>query len=74
MKTITATCAVVLALASHSYAAGRPIAVSDLLALERVSDPQLSPDGTRVVYTVATPDLKANRMARDVWRRARRST
>ena len=68
MKTIFATCAVTLALAvPQSYAARRPITASDLLALERVSDPQLSPDGTRVVYTVATPDLKANRMARDVW-------
>jgi dipeptidyl aminopeptidase/acylaminoacyl peptidase len=68
MKTILATCAATVVLASSaSFAAGRPIAAADLLALQRVSDPQLSPDGTRVLYTVATPDLKANRMARDVW-------
>ena len=35
--------------------------------MARISDPQISPDGTRVLYTVATPDLSANRTARDVW-------
>ena len=58
---LAATCA------STVVAAGRPITVPDLLALQRVSDPQVSPDGTRVLYTVATPDLAANRMARNVW-------
>jgi dipeptidyl aminopeptidase/acylaminoacyl peptidase len=48
-------------------AAGRPITVNDLLSMSRISDPQLSPDGTRVLYTVAVPDVKANRTARDVW-------
>src|SRR5258705_11615560 len=56
-----------LASASSSVAAGRPSTPSDLLAMARISDPQVSPDGTRVLYTVATPDLTANRTARDVW-------
>jgi dipeptidyl aminopeptidase/acylaminoacyl peptidase len=50
-----------------ALAAGRPITVAELLAMERLSEPQLSPDGTRVVYTVATPDLAGNRIARNVW-------
>jgi dipeptidyl aminopeptidase/acylaminoacyl peptidase len=58
---------VALAVASSAVAAGRPIAPTDLLAMARISDPQLSPDGSRVVYTVATPDLGANRTSRDVW-------
>lgn len=45
----------------------RAITVDDLLALHRISDPQISPDGTRVVYTVATPDRQANRVLRNVW-------
>jgi dipeptidyl aminopeptidase/acylaminoacyl peptidase len=52
---------------TSARAAGRPIGVSDLLAMERVSEPQLSPDGTRAVYTVAVPDLQANRLARNIW-------
>jgi len=48
-------------------AAGRPITVTDLLALHRVSDPQVSPDGARVLYTVGVPDVPNNRTARDIW-------
>jgi dipeptidyl aminopeptidase/acylaminoacyl peptidase len=48
-------------------AVGRPIGTADLLALERLSEPQVSPDGSRAVYTVAIPDLGANRVARNVW-------
>jgi len=50
-----------------AFAAGRPITVPDLLALQRVSDPQLAPDGTRALYSVAVPDVAANRSARNVW-------
>ena len=50
-----------------AQAAGRPITATDLLAMERLSEPQLSPDGTRAVYTVAVPDLQANRLARNLW-------
>ena len=50
-----------------SAQARRAITVNDLLAMHRVSDPQLSPDGTRVVYTVATPDRSANRNASNLW-------
>ena len=35
--------------------------------MQRISDPQLSPDGTRAVYTVAVPDLAANRLVRNIW-------
>jgi dipeptidyl aminopeptidase/acylaminoacyl peptidase len=45
----------------------RAITVDDLLALHRVSDPQISPDSSRVVYTVATPDRPGNRVARNLW-------
>src|SRR5262245_18346949 len=56
-----------VAVASSAAAAGRPIAPADLLSMARISDPQLSPDGARVLYTVATPDMNANRLVRDVW-------
>jgi dipeptidyl aminopeptidase/acylaminoacyl peptidase len=61
--------AVLAAVASVTlaHAAGRPIAIDDLLSLERVSDPQLSPDGAYAAYTVSTPDVPGNRMATNVW-------
>ena len=45
----------------------RPMTFDDLIAMHRVSDPQMSPDGRYVAYTVATPDLEANRVAPNIW-------
>ena len=56
-----------LSLAASAAAAGRPITVNDLLAMDRVSEPQLSADGARAVYSVAVPDLAANRLVRNIW-------
>ena len=53
--------------ASATFAAGRPITPNDLLVLQRITEPQLSPDGKQVIYTVGVPDLKANRVARNIW-------
>src|SRR6266536_4585179 len=52
---------------AQTPASRRPITVADLLSLQRISDPGLSSDGSRVVYTVSVPDLAANRTARNVW-------
>jgi dipeptidyl aminopeptidase/acylaminoacyl peptidase len=45
----------------------RAITFKDLISVHRVSDPQISPDGRSVAYTVATPDLEANRTTSEVW-------
>jgi dipeptidyl aminopeptidase/acylaminoacyl peptidase len=39
----------------------------DLMAMQRVSEPQISPDGRAVAYTVGTPDMESNRVARNIW-------
>ena len=57
---------VLAASASPAAAAGRPITTADLLAMQRVGDPQISSDGTRVLYTVSVPDVPANRSVRNV--------
>ena len=48
-------------------AASHPFSVMDLVAMQRISDPQLSPDGRRVVFVVRTTDLEANRGRTDLW-------
>ena len=54
-------------LVNSALAATRPIEIEDLFRLKRVSDPQLSPDGTQVAYVV-TEVLKAeNRTQSDIW-------
>jgi len=39
----------------------------DLMGMQRVSEPQISPDGHAVVYTVGTTEMEANRIARNIW-------
>ena len=39
----------------------------DLISVERISEPTISPDGLWVAYTLAKPDLAANRLTRNIW-------
>jgi dipeptidyl aminopeptidase/acylaminoacyl peptidase len=57
--------AVPLALAAVRDA--HPFEVRDLVAFDRISEPRVSPDGTRVVFTVSSVDLDANRRRSDLW-------
>lgn len=45
----------------------RPFSAEDLVRLNRVSDPALSPDGRTVVFTVRETDMSANRGRTDLW-------
>lgn len=45
----------------------RGFAVDDLLKVHRVSDPQLSPDGKWIAYTVGVPDLEKNKVVSHLW-------
>jgi len=44
-----------------------PFSIHDMLAMDRISDPQVSPDASRVAFTVRTTDLEANRGRTDLW-------
>ena len=48
-------------------AEAHPFTVHDLLAMERLSDPQVAPDGSAVVFVVRTTDLEADRGRTDLW-------
>jgi len=52
---------------SPLWAAGRPMTVEDLLAVKAVSDPQLSPDGTLVVYVVSELDRATDKNNSSLW-------
>ncbi len=45
----------------------RPFGLDDLAKIREVSEPDLSPDGTQVAYTVRTTDLKEDRHETHVW-------
>jgi Tol biopolymer transport system component len=59
----------VLALASVAmlFAQKRPFDANALLELKRIGDPQISPDGKTVAFTVQSVDLAANRKPQQVW-------
>src|SRR5436309_4738220 len=54
-------------LVSAQEAAKHPISFDDLIKLHRIAEPQVSPDGKWVAYTVTTPDMEANRNASNIW-------
>jgi dipeptidyl aminopeptidase/acylaminoacyl peptidase len=58
-----------LALASLTlaYAQKQPFDVNALLALKRISDPQISPDGQWVAFTVQSVDVAANKKPQQLW-------
>src|SRR2546428_13442826 len=45
----------------------RPMALNDLITAVRVGDPQLSPDGRRVLYVRTTTDGPSGKRNADIW-------
>ena len=59
----------ILALANSLAAqtARRPMKLDDLTRFRNVSDPQISPDGQWVAYTVSTTDTKDDKSSSHIW-------
>jgi dipeptidyl aminopeptidase/acylaminoacyl peptidase len=53
--------------AGGALAAPRGFTVEDMVNMERVGSPVLSPDASRVVYTVRSTDMGKNRGHTDLW-------
>ncbi len=64
---VLATVAILLAAASPLFAAGRAMTIDDLLAVKGVSDPQISPDGSAVVYVVSELDRATDKSNTSLW-------
>jgi dipeptidyl aminopeptidase/acylaminoacyl peptidase len=58
--------ATLLSLTAHAQAK-RPMTFDDLMAIKRVGDAQIAPDGSRVAYVVTDVDKNLNRGKRSVW-------
>lgn len=54
--------------ATAAIAAPGPMTAIDLLELQRVSGPRVSPDGRLVLYTLGRADWKADEVIEDIWR------
>jgi dipeptidyl aminopeptidase/acylaminoacyl peptidase len=44
-----------------------PFSIHDMLAMDRIADPQVSPDGESIVFVRRTTDLEQNRGRTDLW-------
>jgi Tol biopolymer transport system component len=45
----------------------RAMTFEDLMAMQRIGEPVISPDGRFVAYSVGTTEMEANRIARNIW-------
>jgi dipeptidyl aminopeptidase/acylaminoacyl peptidase len=56
-----------LGLSAIVFAQKRPFDVNALLQIKRLSDPQISPDGKLVAFSVQIVDVAANKRPKSVW-------
>jgi dipeptidyl aminopeptidase/acylaminoacyl peptidase len=54
-------------MATEAMAAPRGFTVEDLVSMERIGTPAVSPDGSRVVYTVRSTDMAKNKGHTDLY-------
>jgi dipeptidyl aminopeptidase/acylaminoacyl peptidase len=56
-----------LAVIAAAPASAKGLTVEDMLAMQRIADPSVSPDGKWVTFTVRDTDFDANRGRTDIW-------
>jgi len=56
-----------IAVAAQANVQTHPFSVDDMLAMDRISDPEVSPDGRKLVFVLRKTDLEANRGRTDLW-------
>jgi len=56
-----------LAASAMLFAQIRPFDVNALMELKRIGDPQISPDGKWVTFTVQSVDVAANKKPQQIW-------
>ncbi|MGE5741590.1 MAG: TolB family protein, partial [Candidatus Aminicenantes bacterium RBG_16_66_30] len=64
---VIALFAVAAVLSAAGQTAKHPISLDDLFKIKSVGDPQRSPDGKWVAYTVGTTDLEKDKRNTDLW-------
>jgi dipeptidyl aminopeptidase/acylaminoacyl peptidase len=63
------SCGLILcgSIATQAQTAKRAITFDDMIQMHRVGEPEISPDGKWIAYTLSTPDMDANRNAGNIW-------
>jgi dipeptidyl aminopeptidase/acylaminoacyl peptidase len=66
-KTLYAVLFFTALVTAPALATAKGLTIDDMLAMQRISDPQVSPDGKWVTFSVRDTDYDANRGRYDVW-------
>jgi dipeptidyl aminopeptidase/acylaminoacyl peptidase len=66
-KTIEAGLVLVLLTSCPEVIAKRPITFEDLIKIQRISEPQVSPDGRWIAYVQGTVNFETNKIVRHIW-------
>jgi len=53
--------------AAEAAASGQPLTVRDMIAMDRIGEPALAPDGSRVAFSVTSLDASANKRSTTLW-------
>jgi dipeptidyl aminopeptidase/acylaminoacyl peptidase len=67
LRLLVVAAALVASGAQHAQTAPRGLTIEDLATMERVGSPVLSPDASKVVYTVRSTNLEKNRGNTQLW-------
>jgi len=68
MRLFPVLAAALLSIASSAFAADtHPFNVQDMWSMKRIADPQVSPAGKSVLFTLRTTDFEANKGRTDLW-------
>ncbi len=67
MKLLAVTLAMAVAIPAVAAEGPHPFNVQDLVMMDRVSDPSLSPDGRQIAFQVRETDYEANKGRTSVW-------
>jgi dipeptidyl aminopeptidase/acylaminoacyl peptidase len=68
MKTLlTLAVTLFVVLGGNVAEAKRPITFDDLMKVQRISDPQVSPDGRWIAYVQGAVDFEANKVVKHLW-------
>src|SRR5262245_43258763 len=67
MKHLLVRYAALAALAAATPAAAKGLTIDDMLAMQRIGSPEVSPDGKLVAFAVRDTDVEANRGRYNVW-------
>ncbi|HEY8210904.1 MAG TPA: S9 family peptidase [Myxococcaceae bacterium] len=61
------TALLLIAAAAPAEGAPHPFSAQDMVSFQRISDPQISPDGKQVVFAVSELNLEENKRRSDLW-------